>query len=78
MMQVISRTEKRKGWYDLIIGVVLLTFCYMVMIPGLSRLMPENFRKNLEEQNIDATPLFYSQSEKTLKSYYFFELDNPR
>lgn len=77
-MKGIFHSEKRKGWYDLMIGVVLLTVCYVVVIPGLSRLMPENFRKNMEDQNIDATPLFYSQSEKTLKSYYYFELDNPR
>lgn len=77
-MKGILRSEKRKGWYDLMIGVVLLIVCYVVVIPGLSRLMPENFRKNMEDQNIDATPLFYSQSEKTLKSYYYFELDNPR
>lgn len=77
-MKGISRNEKRKDWYDLMIGVVLLTVCYVVVIPGLSRLMPENFRKNMEDQNIDATPLFYSQSEKTLKSYYYFELDNRR
>lgn len=77
-MKGIFRNEKRKGWYDLMIGVVLLIVCYVVVIPGLSRLMPENFRKNMEDQNIDASPLFYSQSEKTLKSYYYFELDNPR
>ncbi len=77
-MKGISWSEKRKGWYDLMIGVVLLIVCYVVVIPGLSRLIPENFRKNLEDQNIDATPLFYSQSEKSLKSYYYFELDNPR
>lgn len=57
-------------------GIGLITFLviYFLLLPLVSDWIPSDYQKRLHNQNIDATPLFYTESEQALKSYYYLKL----
>lgn len=66
--------EKVKKSLKFIIGVSIFLFIYVFVLPAVAKLIPRSYEENLVEYNIDATPLFYSESKEALNSYYFLEL----
>ncbi|MCB0666884.1 MAG: hypothetical protein KDC80_13710 [Saprospiraceae bacterium] len=63
-----------KGFARFVLYLLLLSIFYFGVLPQMAKMVPKDYRENLDAQNIDATPLFYSESEQALNSYYFLEL----
>lgn len=56
------------------LGVIMLCGLYFFLLPWLASYIPSHYRENMIDQNIDATPLFYTESDEALKSYYLLRL----
>lgn len=68
--------EKGTNWLNLLGSFVLLFILYWMVLPAISKCIPSDYQNNLQEQDIDATPLFYTESDKALNSYYYLRLKN--
>ena len=68
--------EKGKNWLNLLGSCVLLFILYWMVLPAISKFVPSDYQQNLQQQDIDATPLFYTESDKALNSYYYLRLKN--
>ncbi len=72
---MISGADQIKRWIRLLAGIILLSILYFIILPGFGRLMPAPYLETLKDQDIDASPLFYTGSEEAMERYYYFKLE---
>lgn len=56
------------------LAVLILGIGYKYLIPGCVSLIPKDYQLQLKSHSIDATPLFYTESEEAQEAGYFMLL----
>ena len=71
---MLNKMDSYKDFSRFVVGIMLLVVVYFGILPLLNRVVPRPYLDTLRNQNIDARPLFYSESQEALNSYYFLKL----